>query len=54
VGSSEHADRFGVSTRTALRDLAELVELGLLAREGRKRGTRFRRLEPQKKATSGQ
>ena len=48
IGSTEHADRHGVSTRTALRDLVELVELGELAREGRKRGTRFLRLGPER------
>ena len=54
ISSTEHADRVGVSSRTALRDLVELVGHGLLAREGLKRGTRFRRLERPRKATSGQ
>ncbi len=54
ISSTEHSDRRGISTRTALRDLAELVELGYLAREGSKRGTRFRRLERPRGAPAGQ
>ena len=54
ISSTEHADRCGISTRTALRDLVELVELGYLAREGEKRGTRFRRLEGPRGAILGQ
>ena len=49
--STEHADGHGISTRTALRDLVELVEMGHLVREGKKRGTRFRRVS---RASAGQ
>ncbi|MCK6448943.1 MAG: sigma 54-interacting transcriptional regulator [Planctomycetes bacterium] len=41
--SASHAERHGTSSRTALRDLLDLVELGYLAKEGERRGTRFRR-----------
>jgi len=50
VSSSEHAARHGVSGRTALRDLLELVERGWLVREGERRGTRFKRLSRRAKA----
>ena len=43
VTSSEYAQDLAVSSRTGLRDLQTLVDLGYLAREGQKRGTRFRR-----------
>ena len=43
ITSAEYADLARVSARTALRDLQDLVDLGLLEREGAKRGTRFRR-----------
>ena len=49
--STEHADGHGISTRTALRDLVELVEMGHLVREGKKRGTRIRRVS---RASAGQ
>jgi DNA-binding NtrC family response regulator/GGDEF domain-containing protein/HAMP domain-containing protein len=54
ISSTEHSDHSGVSTRTALRDLMELVELGYLVREGEKRGTRFRRRERPRGAAAGQ
>lgn len=43
VTSAEVARALGVSSRTALRDLQRLVDAGLVARRGSKRGTRFRR-----------
>jgi DNA-binding NtrC family response regulator len=51
IGSTEYADRHGISTRTALRDLVELVEVGHLRREGTKRGTRFLRTDPGRPST---
>jgi DNA-binding NtrC family response regulator len=43
ITSADHARAHGISTRTALRDLLDLVDAGYLAREGEKRGVRFRR-----------
>lgn len=43
ISSTEYAERHGISSRTGLRDLLDLVEMGYLSREGSKRGTRFRR-----------
>ncbi len=53
VGSAEFAEREGISARTALRDLLDLVERGLLEREGSRRGTRFRRPQGRSRASSG-
>ncbi len=53
VGSAEFAEREGISSRTALRDLLDLVERGLLEREGSRRGTRFRRPQGRSAAGSG-
>ncbi|MCE9595218.1 MAG: sigma 54-interacting transcriptional regulator [Planctomycetes bacterium] len=43
ITSIQYADRHGISSRTGLRDLLDLVEQGYLAKEGLRRGTRFRR-----------
>jgi DNA-binding NtrC family response regulator/GGDEF domain-containing protein len=53
ITSTEFATREGISNRTALRDLLDLAERGLLEREGSKRGTRFRRSETRSRATFG-
>ncbi len=53
VGSAEFAEREGISARTALRDLLDLVDRGLLEREGSRRGTRFRRSQGRSRAGSG-
>jgi DNA-binding NtrC family response regulator/HAMP domain-containing protein len=52
--SPEHARRHGISERTALRDLLDLVERGWLVREGQRRGTRFRRTARRLRAGSVQ
>ena len=39
ITNTKYQEKFGVSGRTALRDLSELVELGLLERKGEKKGT---------------
>jgi DNA-binding NtrC family response regulator len=51
ITSVEHAERCGITPRTALRDLVELAERGFLVREGARRGMRFRRVA---EAVSGQ
>ncbi|MCC6408332.1 MAG: sigma 54-interacting transcriptional regulator [Planctomycetes bacterium] len=43
ITSTQYADRHGISSRTGLRDLLDLVEQGYLTKEGERRGTRFRR-----------
>jgi predicted DNA-binding transcriptional regulator YafY len=42
ISSQDYADRAGVSSRTALRDLGRLAEAGVLVRIGRRRGARYR------------
>ncbi len=42
ISSTEYATVAGLSPRTALRDLARLQEAGLLARDGKRRGARYR------------
>jgi DNA-binding NtrC family response regulator len=54
ISSAEYAEAHGVSARTALRDLMELADGGYLVREGRKRGTRFRRSKKARGASSVQ
>lgn len=41
VSSGDYASKFGGSTRTASRHLNELVDEGILDREGEKKGTRY-------------
>lgn len=41
VSSGDYAQRFGVSTKTAQRQLGELAEEGVLARTGEKKWTRY-------------
>jgi len=53
VGSAQFAEQEGISARTALRDLLDLVDRGLLVREGSRRGTRFRRVAARLQAGSG-
>jgi DNA-binding NtrC family response regulator/GAF domain-containing protein len=43
ISSSDHSRTHGVSARTGLRDLIELVDLGYLERQGSRRSTRFQR-----------
>ncbi|HVS19662.1 MAG TPA: sigma 54-interacting transcriptional regulator, partial [Planctomycetota bacterium] len=50
ITSPEHARVQGVSERTALRDLLDLVDRGWLVREGQRRGTRFRRVRGHSRA----
>jgi DNA-binding NtrC family response regulator len=54
ISSTVYAVRHGISNRTGLRDLLDLVEMGYLAREGTKRGTRFRRTRKAWNAVHGQ
>jgi two-component system response regulator HydG len=42
VTNAEYCDLVGVSQRTGLRDLAELLERGVIVMEGRRRGARYR------------
>jgi DNA-binding NtrC family response regulator/HAMP domain-containing protein len=41
VSTQEYVARAGISARTGLRDLAELVDLGIVRRVGRRRGARY-------------
>ena len=45
VSAEECASRLGVSPRTGLRDLQELVRRGMLERVGKRRGARYRLVE---------
>ncbi|HTF88045.1 MAG TPA: sigma 54-interacting transcriptional regulator, partial [Planctomycetota bacterium] len=54
ISSSDYAVQHGISSRTGLRDLLDLVVLGYLSREGTKRGTRFRRTGKAWKAVNRQ
>ena len=54
ISSTVYAEQHGISNRTGLRDLLDLVEMGYLAREGTKRGTRFRRTRKAWDAVHGQ
>ncbi len=54
ISSTVYAARHGISNRTGLRDLLDLVELGYLTREGTKRGTRFQRTRKAWGAVHGQ
>jgi DNA-binding NtrC family response regulator/GGDEF domain-containing protein len=54
VSSAAYAAQHGISSRTGLRDLLDLVAMGYLAREGTKRGTRFRRTQRAWAAVHGQ
>ncbi len=54
ISSTAYAEQHGISSRTGLRDLLDLVELGYLTREGTKRGTRFRRTRKAWNAVHGQ
>ncbi len=40
--NTEYCELVGISTRTGLRDLKELIERGLVAMEGKRRGARYR------------
>ncbi|MCG3133553.1 MAG: Anaerobic nitric oxide reductase transcription regulator NorR [Planctomycetes bacterium] len=42
ITTGEYCEQVGVSPRTALRDVRELVERGVLAMEGKRRGARYR------------
>ncbi len=42
LAAREYVDTTGVSPRTGLRDLGQLLELGLVERVGRRRGARYR------------
>jgi DNA-binding NtrC family response regulator len=42
ITTSEYCEVVGVSPRTALRDVRELVERGVILMEGRRRGARYR------------
>jgi DeoR/GlpR family transcriptional regulator of sugar metabolism len=42
ITTSEYCEGVGVSPRTALRDVRELVERGVILMEGRRRGARYR------------
>jgi DNA-binding NtrC family response regulator len=42
VTNTEYCDLVGVSQRTGLRDLAELLDRGVIVMEGRRRGARYR------------
>jgi hypothetical protein len=46
ITSLEYAAVVGISARTALRDLANLQGAGVLAREGSRRGARYRLANP--------
>jgi len=54
ISSTEYAGHHGISNRTGLRDLLDLVAMGYLRREGTKRGTRFRRTGKAWTAVHGQ
>jgi two-component system response regulator HydG len=42
VTNTEYCDAVGISTRTGLRDLQELIERGVIVMEGKRRGARYR------------
>ncbi|MHC4077053.1 MAG: sigma 54-interacting transcriptional regulator, partial [Planctomycetota bacterium] len=42
LAAQDYVDAAGVSSRTGLRDLAQLLELGLVERVGKRRGARYR------------
>ena len=53
TSSAEYAQVEGISARTALRDLQDLVEQGYLLQEGSRRGARFRRTSKALPSRSG-
>ena len=54
ITRSEYMEITGVSPVTASRDLARLVELGLLAAEGKTRSRIYKRASPSRKTSDGQ
>ena len=42
LGNTEYREMFGVATRTASRDLMELVKTGMVQRAGQGRGIKYR------------
>ena len=41
ISSSDYAKRYGISTKTALRDLSDMSDMKLIETEGDKKGSRY-------------
>jgi transcriptional regulator with GAF, ATPase, and Fis domain len=54
IGTTDHMSSHGISHRTGLRDLQQLVELGLIERIGKRRGARYRPTPRPENQSTGQ